>query len=170
MRKELMEKGCRFGGDRKYRYVLWRIWDMSRGRVLFIGCNPSVADENKEDPTTKRCMGFAARWGYGGIYICNVKPIVERDQYIARQHREPIGVILENLVTVNAYIPHSQKIVVCWGNFKPPLSGILPLLEESKREIYCLGKNKDGSPRHPLYISYDSDLVFYFNKTERSSL
>ena len=58
--------GAVFSPDRIYRYVLYRVWDEAKPRVMFIGLNPSTADESVDDPTIRRCKRFAADWGYGG--------------------------------------------------------------------------------------------------------
>lgn len=56
-----------FSQSRQYRYTLYRCWgEISRdhGTVMFIGLNPSTADETKDDPTVRRCIGFAKSWGF----------------------------------------------------------------------------------------------------------
>ena len=67
-----IEKGAQFSPCKKYRYALWRTWNQDDGHVMFIGLNPSTADEFTDDPTERRCMGFARRWGFGGIYMMNL--------------------------------------------------------------------------------------------------
>jgi hypothetical protein len=57
---------------RTYRYALWRIWDQTVPYAMFIGLNPSTADESNDDPTLTRCMGFAKSWGYGGVCMANL--------------------------------------------------------------------------------------------------
>ncbi len=52
-----------FSGDRKYRYRLSRCVGESSHRLLFIMLNPSKADETHNDPTIRRCIGFARGWG-----------------------------------------------------------------------------------------------------------
>lgn len=52
------EKGAQFSDCRMYRYALWRVWAQGDGCITFIGLNPSTADENKDDPTIRRCIGF----------------------------------------------------------------------------------------------------------------
>lgn len=52
--------------DRKYRYVLTRTWDETLPNIMFVGLNPSTADETTDDPTIRRCINFAKSWGYGG--------------------------------------------------------------------------------------------------------
>ena len=58
-----MNKGAKLSDDKLYRYSLWRIWDDKKPYVLFIGLNPSTADETEDDPTIRRCIGFAESWG-----------------------------------------------------------------------------------------------------------
>lgn len=63
--EENMDKDAILSADRKYRYVLTRIWDEAKPTVLFIGLNPSTADEETDDQTIRKCIGYAKRWGYG---------------------------------------------------------------------------------------------------------
>jgi hypothetical protein len=61
-----MEKGAMFTPTREHRYVLWRRWGEGPA-VNFIGLNPSTADEQEDDPTIRRCIGFARNWGYDAL-------------------------------------------------------------------------------------------------------
>ena len=38
-----METHAELSNCRKYRYALWRTWDKSKDKVMFIGLNPSTA-------------------------------------------------------------------------------------------------------------------------------
>ena len=49
-----------------------RHWLPAAPVIAFIGLNPSTADEINDDPTVRRCIGFARRWGFGGMYMLNV--------------------------------------------------------------------------------------------------
>ena len=66
-----MKKDAILSEDRKYRYVLSRIWDESKPLVVIIGLNPSTADEKDDDNTIKKCINFSKNWGYGGLYMLN---------------------------------------------------------------------------------------------------
>lgn len=55
-----------------YRYTLHRCWDESHYPLVFCMLNPSKADASKDDPTIRRCMGFARSNGYGGIVVINL--------------------------------------------------------------------------------------------------
>lgn len=54
-----------------YRYLLRRAWDESLPTALFVMLNPSTADAEVDDPTIRRCMGFARSWGMGSIEVVN---------------------------------------------------------------------------------------------------
>ena len=54
-----MKSSALFSECRTYRYALWRVWDESLDSILFIGLNPSTADESHNDPTISRCINFA---------------------------------------------------------------------------------------------------------------
>ena len=64
-----MEKSAILSTDRKYRYVLTRIWDETKPTVVFIGLNPSIADEETDDQTIRKCIGYSKRWRYGKLII-----------------------------------------------------------------------------------------------------
>ena len=61
-----------FSPCRTYRYALSRVWAADKPYALFIGLNPSTADETLDDPTIRRCIDFAKRWGYGGLVMANL--------------------------------------------------------------------------------------------------
>ena len=70
--KQLLHSDAYFSKDRIYRYALWRIWNHNLPKVVFIGLNPSTADEIEDDPTIRRCMSYADNWGYGGYIMGNI--------------------------------------------------------------------------------------------------
>ena len=67
-----MIKSAEFSPDKVYRYELWRIWDEALPVCMFIGLNPSTADETVDDPTIRRCINFAKEWGYGQLVMTNL--------------------------------------------------------------------------------------------------
>jgi len=56
-----------FSADRKYRYRLTRWWYDGGPILCFCLLNASNANENRNDPTVHRCIGFGHYWGYSGI-------------------------------------------------------------------------------------------------------
>ncbi len=147
-----------FSDDRKYRYALWRWWDKSKPYVLFIGLNPSTADETENDPTIRRCIRFAQDWNYGGLCMVNLFAIRTRDPKIMLKHPNPIGIDNdEHLIMLS---DKAGKIVVAWGtngghkNRDKEVEAFIP-------DMYCLDITKGGYPKHPLYIKSDTELKEY---------
>lgn len=151
-----MHRTAQFSDDRKYRYALWRIWDNSKPHVLFIGLNPSTADETKNDPTIRRCIQFAMDWGYGGICMANLFAFRATDPKIMKQSIEPIGP--ENnmwLITLNQ---GTCLTIAAWGingNYLGRDKDVIKLLPN----MWCLGTTKNGYPKHPLYLRKDTQYV-----------
>lgn len=92
-----------FSEDRAFRYTLWREWDVDsltgcaddlpHGHQFaqFIGLNPSTADETRDDPTIRRCIGFAKLWGYGALCMTNLFAFRATKPRDMRQAADPIG-------------------------------------------------------------------------------
>jgi len=72
-------KGAIFSDDRKYRYVLWRVWNTGKPILGCVGLNPSVANEFKNDPTITRGIVRADRNGFGGFIMTNMYGLVSTD-------------------------------------------------------------------------------------------
>jgi hypothetical protein len=70
------------------------VWDESKAYALFIGLNPSTADEKEDDPTIKRCINYSKKWGYGGLCMVNLFAFRATDPSDLKAFHEPIG--LEN--------------------------------------------------------------------------
>lgn len=154
---------ARFSKDRKYRYCLWRVWCGERPLVNFIGLNPSTADERQDDPTLTRCIGFARRWGFGGMVMTNLfalrathpKEMLDAPRPVGRNNTRWLGYIA-NL---------SALVVVAWGqhgNHKHRDEAVIATLGDS----YCLGHTAGGLPRHPLYCPQDSCITPYSLNTK----
>ena len=144
--------GAIFSSDRKYRYVLWRIWNSERPKVLFIMLNPSIADEVRDDPTQRRCRRYAQRWGFGGYYVGNIFAIVSTDPRRLKEVDDPVGT--ENNSYLQKLHTESASTVIAWGtwgNLHGRNIEVLSLLKKIK-PVKCLGLCMDGNPKHPLYL------------------
>lgn len=152
--------GAVFDQHRAYRFVLWRFWN-DNPRVLFIGLNPSTANELQNDPTIKRCIGFAQKWDYGGMFFCNLYSYVSTNPRLLlweeALHRANIPAITmaTNLVSLT---------VAAWGdginlveNGKSIAEHIAKLIAPSM----CFGLTQKGNPKHPLYLSGETKLMEY---------
>ncbi|MEO8632426.1 MAG: DUF1643 domain-containing protein, partial [Chloroflexota bacterium] len=108
-----MSTGAVFSGDRRYRYRLWRRWELSRPLIAFCMLNPSTADERSDDPTIRRCIGFARDWGYGGVEIVNVFALRATDPRELRRLRDPVGPRNDSYVLDAA--ERAASVVIAWG-------------------------------------------------------
>lgn len=152
-----MRTGAQFSEDRKYRYALWRIWNEDKPLVMFIGLNPSTANERKPDRTITRVTRFAYDWGYGGFYMMNLFGIVSSKPAILLTDPNPIG---ENDYWLEKIAIECEMILFCWGGFKQARSRA----EDVKKRFpgaYCLKKTKDGHPWHPLYVETATKPILF---------
>lgn len=144
--------GATFSPDRAHRYSLWRVWRPSAGRVLWVMLNPSTADEVVLDPTIRRCVDFAKRWGYGGIEVVNLFALRSTDPAALYDHADPIGP--ENDRHIVEAAGRAKRVIGAWG-VHGAHRGRAPAVEAllaGTGPLECLGTNRDGSPRHPLYV------------------
>ena len=147
-----IKKSAIFSPCRKYRYSLSRIWDINQKIILFIGLNPSTADESNDDPTIKRCLFYSSRWGFGGLIMANLFAFRATLPKDLKNSRHPVG--RDN----NQFIIHAHKeaamTIAAWGN-----DGNLYNRDQEVLEILsspmCLKVNKTGQPAHPLYQKKD---------------
>lgn len=86
-----MVKEALLSEDRKYRYILSRTWDEAKPAVLFIGLNPSTADEKSDDSTIRKCINYAKCWGYGKILMANLFAFRSTDPSILIHAADPVG-------------------------------------------------------------------------------
>jgi len=148
--------GAWFDPTGAYRYRLWRDWDDSLPRVGFILLNPSTADATADDPTLKRCLGFARRWGYGALEVGNLFALRATSPRTLIAAESPVGP--HNDQALRDLVRRVQALVVGWGNggrcqgraASVAAAGILPA------GTLCLGNTRSGQPRHPLYVRGDT--------------
>jgi hypothetical protein len=144
-----MNKSALFSDCRKYRYWLLREWDTDKPKIMFIGLNPSTANETDDDPTIRRVIGFAKDWGYGGVYMMNLFAICSSDPSILKSCEDPIGKNDYWLYTIRK---ECKRVLFAWGNFKEAVERSSFVSSKFTGAI-CLGFNKNGTPKHPLYVS-----------------
>ncbi len=155
-----LDRGAIFSGDRKYRYRLWRVLDTkNRKTLVFIMLNPSTADENKDDPTVRKCVGFAKKWGYSRVEIVNVNPFVTSSPKELMKSKDISGNpkdTIENFIGVNV---KANCVVCAWGRYGNYFPRLIETVALHFPTLKALRINKDGSPAHPLYIPYTVKLV-----------
>lgn len=150
------EAGAIFSPCRKYRYVLWREWDKTKPMVAFIGLNPSTANEVKNDPTIRKVTKFARTWGYGGVYMLNLFAYISPYPEDLKTCEDPLG---ENDRWLDAYLAKSDKIIFSWGRFD--VFGRDKEIMERYPNAYCLIKNNNDTPRHPLYVPDNTEPILF---------
>ncbi len=151
-------KGAIFSEDRKYRYALWRIWSPTKVFRLQIGLNPSKAGAEIDDPTITRGVKRAWLDGFGGFFQGNMYGFVSTNPDVLLGQGDFIG--SENDGYLRWMIAHTNQTVCGWGSFPPVIKragAVLKMITEP----YCLGINRDGQPKHPLYVAYDTPVVLY---------
>jgi hypothetical protein len=150
------EASAVFSSCRTWRYELRRRWE-DGPLVAFIGLNPSTADETQDDPTIRRCIGFAKRWGYGGLIMANLFAFRATDPRDMRAAASAaVGPL--NDAHLEAVYWASAMIVAAWGvggSFRNRDGEVSRLLGT----MMALGFTKGGHPRHPLYVRADAPLV-----------
>ena len=139
-----------------YRYWLERRWDERLDYVNFVMLNPSTADAEIDDPTIRKCIGFAKRWGYGGLHVVNLFALRSTDPDALYSHADPIGP--DNEAFIDAGRLSAPKTIVAWGKHGK-IHGRAEKLLPKLGPVFALMLNADGSPRHPLYVPYDTTPV-----------
>ena len=152
-----MTGGAVFSRDGRYRYRLWRRWKRSLPVVAFVMLNPSTADAQRDDPTIRRCIGFARRWGCGGIEVVNLFALRATDPRRLRYTRDPVGP--ENVAHLARAAGRASLVVAAWGADPAVGTRGTELARRLSRRLRCLGVTRAGAPRHPLYLRSSARAV-----------
>lgn len=150
--------------DGRYRYMLSRLlWGMSRP-LVFCMLNPSTADHKSDDPTIRRCIGFAKREDAHSLVVVNLYAWRSTDPAALPALNDPFDdpVGPENDETLVRVARGSGNRIVCaWGAgaARQRVVAACKLFRQAQVELVCLGTTKHGHPRHPLYVRGDQPLV-----------
>jgi hypothetical protein len=152
---DIERSGARFSEDGKYRYLLWRVWDESKPCIMFIGLNPSTATAAMDDPTIRRVKGFAKSWGYGGVYMANLFAFISPYPKDLLTVADPIK---DNDIWLKSTALNCKDILFAWGSFPEAEKRAAEVIEMFPNAV-CLGLNKNGTPKHPLYIKANQQQI-----------
>lgn len=122
---------------------------MSKSYAMFIGLNPSTADETQDDQTIRRCIGFAKRWGYGALCMTNLFAFRATDPRVMKGHPKPVGD--ENDRWLVACARDAGIIVAAWGVNGEHMGRNIEVVKLID-DLQCLVVTKEGHPKHPLYV------------------
>jgi hypothetical protein len=152
-----VSSSARFSHCGSYRYQLVRQWG-NLNTVMFIGLNPSTADEKEDDPTIRRCVGFANEWGYGRLFMANVFAYRSTDPKILKSCDDPVGEF--NDYWLGEMAKFSGLVVACWG-VHATLHDRDKQVKKAIPNMKCFGLTKEGHPKHPLYLPKETKLISF---------
>ena len=143
-----------------YRYKLWRLWDPDQPAVMFLMLNPSTADAENDDPTIRRCMGYAQDWGYGGLYVGNLFAFRTSSPRALFQVSDPVGP--DNDLALQQMAAKSQCVILAWGmngaRCPQRVVEVVGLFREQLDKLFCLRLlDRSHHPAHPLYQRKDCE-------------
>lgn len=150
----------------RYRYYLERNWSGVEcppvsDCVGAIMLNPSKADHLIDDPTIIKDIFFAKKFGYKLLGVGNIFGLRSTDPRYLKTDKNPVG--YDNATYLKKLIEKSDKIILAWGSndFAMPFAEqFLEDFSDYSDKFYQLGEktNKNGSPKHPLYLPHSTDL------------
>lgn len=145
-------------------------WDVSslalRRRTVFLMLNPSTADAFRLDPTVKKCVAFATAWGSEVVEVVNIFPYrsaYPEDLYVwtrGMSSSEWEAANTENNAQIVSACTGADRVIAAWGRHGALLvqgTSVRHLLMTHDIKLNYLELNKDGSPKHPLYIKGGSE-------------
>ena len=124
------------------------------GQVAFCLLSPSTADAVEDDPTIRRCVGFAQQWGYSRLIVVNLFAFRATDPSELVKCPDPVGENNDTYILQNA--GKAALFVAGWGTKGVMLNrhdAVLDMLSSRGVVVHTLGQNGDGTPKHPLYLS-----------------
>ncbi|CUR48159.1 DUF1643 domain-containing protein [Alloalcanivorax xenomutans] len=145
-----MQRSAHFSRCRQYRYALWRRWAEGDDYVLLVALNPSTADHRRDDPTIRRCIGFARDWGYSALCVANLfayRATYPSDLFAAD---DPVGP--RNDQWLSKLARDASLVVAGWGNHGRHGNRAAQVRARLGDALHCLRMNGSGEPAHPLYL------------------
>lgn len=143
-------RSAEFSLCRRYRYLLVRKWGDGRDMVMFVGLNPSTADETLDDPTVRRCIRYAKDWGFSGMWMTNLFAFRATEPAEMKAEPEPVGPANDSWLRTIA--ESSNLVVACWGVHGAHLGRADAVRLLLPRKLHYLTLTKEGHPGHPLYL------------------
>jgi hypothetical protein len=161
--KEEMARSATLSECERYRYRLYRSWD-DGPFIAWLMFNPSTADSDVDDHTIRKCVGFARKWGYGGIVVVNLFAFRSTDPraVASMPFDEAVGPNADQHILTS--LATAGELICAWGcgaHMRNRTDRPKKLLRSIRRTypslpISCLGLAKDGHPRHPLTLPYET--------------
>ena len=152
-----------FSACGKNRYWLRRNLTAHTGKhVLWIMMNPSRANETANDATTTMTTNISRRHGYHVHGVVNLSAVIEADSTKLTATNGATDLLNDQAINraLSWIRRHRGDVVIAWGasrHLKQRETQVLHQLR--RRNLLCLGHNRDGSPRFPRGITRDVILT-----------
>lgn len=145
-----------------YRYVLTRQIQQAMKHdkpCLFVMLNPSTADAELDDPTIRRCIGFAKRELCTELTVVNLYALRATNPQELFNYPDTCGPD-NNHHFIEQVRKHEGVgiIIAAWGAHKAVHYAHVHKILRRENTV-CLGKTAAGHPRHPLYVKADQPLI-----------
>lgn len=156
----------------RFRYALEHVFEPEKPLrlIMWIGLHPSLVDEVERDPTLRRVQAFSARLGYTAFVMTNLFAFRAGRTEDLRSAKDPVGP--DNDAELRTAARSCEAIVACWGangSFRKRDDRVTALLRRAtSKPMQSLSRNRDGSPKHPLYVRWDTVLTAYPWQTKSS--
>ncbi len=160
-------QGCVFSSCRKYRYVLTRSWAQNYSEsqtVVWIGLNPSTADETKDDPTIRKCIQFSKNWGFKGMVMLNLFAFRATDPKDMQKAKDPVGPDNDSWIEEICGGDEPGLVIAAWGNggrYSGRGFSVRCNFQMMGVELECLKITDKDEPYHPLYVPYSEERELY---------
>ncbi len=144
----------------QFRYILRRSWDIGRPGVTFVMLNPSIADAEQDDPTVRKCIGFAERQGFGHLNVVNLFAHRATDPANLKRAGWPRGPECD--FWIDRALGETHNAICAWGTNARGLvrpAEVLELIRKRGLKPVALALTDDGIPRHPLMLPYTCTLT-----------
>lgn len=148
----------------RYRYTLTREWNKRLPTLTYIMLNPSTADATLDDPTIRRCIGFARGRGFGGIQALNLFAFRATDPRQMKAALDPVGPDNDAhiIAALTGAAATSSPVIAAWGvhgAYNGRDDEVHKLSRDCGVNLMCLGSTKGNHPRHPLYVAAVQEFV-----------
>ena len=165
--------------DGVHRYKLTRRWGDGDRAVTWVLLNPSTATADVDDPTIRRCTGYAQRWGFDRLTIVNIFAIRSTDWRAvcdglptrdatgsgpgdrSAPHHDPVGGPRNDHAILEA-ARDAEFVVAAWGSHgseRGRAAQVRSLLADF--DLWCLKIVSEHEPGHPLYLRGDLTPIPY---------
>lgn len=154
-----VERRAVFSRCGRFRHLLERQWSPGAPRLGFVGLNPSTADGEHDDPTTRRCIAFARAEGFGSLVLVNVFAWRATRPETLRAAGPPESPSARR--ARRRALEGCEAVVACWGAVpwaREPARRTLRSILRLRGEVFVLGLSQAGHPRHPLYLPRTAQL------------